>query len=66
MYVSNNWQGLERLNRDHIATLLAEAEQHRKLPRLSLRRRIALWLKEWAEKLESEPYWVREGKASYG
>lgn len=66
MSVLNNWQGLERLNHEHIATLLAEAEQNRRLPRMRLRRRIALWLKAWAEKLESEPYWVREEKASYG
>lgn len=40
------------------------AEQNQHLLRLSLRRRIARWLKEWAEKLESDPSW--EGKASYG
>jgi len=40
------------------------AEQNQQLLRLSLRRRIARWLKEWAEKLESDPSW--EGKASYG
>lgn len=40
------------------------AEQNQQLLRLSLRRRIARWLKEWAEKLESDP--SREGKASYG
>lgn len=81
MDVVNNWQALERLSRDHIDTLLAEAyfrgvsreasrgvsrvaEQNQQLLRLSLRRRIARWLKEWAEKLESDPSW--EGKASYG
>jgi len=81
MDVVNNWQALERLSRDHIDTLLAEAyfrgvsreassgvsrvaEQNQLLLRLSLRRRIARWLKEWAEKLESDPSW--EGKASYG
>ncbi|PZA06704.1 MULTISPECIES: hypothetical protein [unclassified Meiothermus] len=84
MYVSNNWQALERLSRDRVATLRAEAcfrgvsrvacfrgvsrvaEQRQKPPRLSLRRRIARRFREWARKLESEPYWGREGEASYG
>jgi hypothetical protein len=40
------------------------ADQNQQQLRLSLRRRIARWLREWAEKLESDPSW--EGKASYG
>ncbi|RIH83274.1 hypothetical protein Mlute_02241 [Meiothermus luteus] len=36
-----------------VAELLREAERERRLPRTSLRRRLAYWLRAWAEKLEA-------------